>query len=295
MTQDNGTQGHPLTTLQQAQGAESETRDARVFDFEEGEIILIDKPYDWTSFDVVNFIRALIKRFRGIHKLKVGHAGTLDPLATGLLILCTGRKTKQIDDFQARIKTYTGTMLLGQTTPSFDLETEPDAFFDTAKITDEDLEHARQTFIGEIKQFPPKYSAVKIKGKRAFTYARSDKEVELKARDVTIEDFKIDSSEFPKINFEVTCSKGTYIRSLVSDFGKQLGNGACLMELRRTRIGDLKVEDAWQLEDLKKEIMMDEYTAQDTGQKNTGHERYTISSRNKSQKPESNDMNQESI
>ena len=257
MTRDtgHGTQEPPLATLRQAQGAESETQDTKFFDFEEGEVILVDKPYDWTSFDVVNLIRALIKRFRGIPKLKVGHAGTLDPLATGLLILCTGRKTKQIDDFQARVKTYTGTILLGQSTPSFDLETEPDAFFDTSNITAEDLERARQAFIGEIKQFPPKYSAVKIKGKRAFTYARSDKEVELKARDVTIDDFKIDSSEFPKIKFEVTCSKGTYIRSLASDFGKHLGNGACLVDLRRTRIGDLKVEDAWKLEDLKEAIM----------------------------------------
>ena len=232
-----------------------ETSEKLDFDFEEGEIILVDKPYDWTSFDVVNLIRALIKRFRGIHKLKVGHAGTLDPLATGLLILCTGRKTKQIDDFQARVKTYTGTMLLGQTTPSFDLETEPDAFFDTSNISEEDIESARQKFIGEIKQYPPKYSAVKIKGKRAFTYARSDKEVELKARNVSIEDFKIDSSEFPKLKFEIKCSKGTYIRSLASDFGKQLGNGACLVELRRTRIGDFKVEDAWKLEELKEAIM----------------------------------------
>lgn len=231
------------------------TRDTKFFDFEGGEVMLVDKPYDWTSFDVVNLIRAVIKRFRGIPKLKVGHAGTLDPLATGLLILCTGRKTKQIEDFQARVKTYTGTMLLGQTTPSFDLETEPDAFFDTSNITAEDLERARQTFIGEIKQFPPKYSAVKIKGKRAFTYARSDKEVEMKARDVTIDNFKIDSSEFPKIKFEVTCSKGTYIRSLASDFGKELGNGACLVELRRTRIGDFRVEDAWKLEELKQAII----------------------------------------
>ena len=255
MTQDDGTQKHPMTTLRQAQDAEIGAPETRAFDFEEGEIILVDKPYDWTSFDVVNLIRALIKRFRGIAKLKVGHAGTLDPLATGLLILCTGRKTKQIDDFQARVKTYTGTMLLGQTTPSFDLETEPDAFFDPSNISKEDIERVRKTFIGEIKQFPPKYSAVKIKGKRAFTYARSDKEVELKARDVTIDDFKIDSSEFPKLKFEVTCSKGTYIRSLASDFGKRLGNGACLVDLRRTRIGDFKVEDAWKLEELKEAIM----------------------------------------
>lgn len=223
--------------------------------FEEGEIFLIDKPIDWTSFDVVNFVRALIKRFHGIRKLKVGHAGTLDPLATGLLIICTGRMTKQIDEYQAKIKTYTGTILLGQTTPTFDLESEPDAFFPTEDITPEQIDEARKKFIGDIKQYPPKYSAIKIKGKRAFDYARSDEEIELKARDIHIEDFKISMERFPELDFEVTCSKGTYIRSLANDLGKELGNGACLKSLRRTRIGHLKVEDAWQLEDLKQMII----------------------------------------
>lgn len=226
-----------------------------MFNFEDGEVILIDKPTDWTSFDTVNFIRALIKRFYKIPKLKVGHAGTLDPLATGLLILCTGKKTKQIDEYQAKIKTYTGTILLGQTTPTFDLESEPDQTFSTEGITAEQIESAKQKFIGDIKQYPPKYSAIKIKGKRAFDYARSDEEIELKAREIHIENFSLNLDRFPELDFEVTCSKGTYIRSLAHDLGKELGNGACLKSLRRTRIGDFHVEDAWQLEDLKQHII----------------------------------------
>ena len=232
-----------------------------MFYVEEGAVFLVDKPMDWTSFDTVNFVRALFKRFYGIRKLKVGHAGTLDPLATGLLILCTGPMTKQIEDFQAQVKTYTGTMILGQSTPTYDLESEPDAFFPTADITPEQLEAARLKFVGDIKQHPPKYSAIKIKGKRAFDYARSDEEIELKARDIHIDDFKLNLDRFPEIDFEVTCSKGTYIRSLAHDFGRELGNGACLKSLRRTRIGEFQVESAWQLEDLKNEIIAtgDEY------------------------------------
>ena len=222
---------------------------------DEGAVFLIDKPLDWTSFDTVNFIRSLFMRFYGVRKLKVGHAGTLDPLATGLLILCTGPMTKQIEDFQAQVKTYTGTMILGQTTPTFDLESDPDNFYPTEGITAEQIDQARQQFIGDIKQYPPKYSAIKIKGKRAFDYARSDEEIELKARDIHIDDFKVNMDRFPELDFEVTCSKGTYIRSLANDFGKALNNGACLKTLRRTRIGDFHVEDAWQLEDLKQAII----------------------------------------
>jgi len=221
----------------------------------EGEVILIDKPLDWTSFDTVNFIRSLLNRCYGIRKLKVGHAGTLDPLATGLLILCTGKMTKQIDAYQAQVKTYTGTILLGQTTPTYDLESEPDAFYPTDGITAEQIEAARVQFIGDLKQYPPKYSAIKIKGKRAFDYARSDEEIELKARDVRIDDFKLSLERFPELDFEVICSKGTYIRSLANDFGKALGNGACLTSLRRTRIGDFRVEDAWPLEKLRQYIV----------------------------------------
>lgn len=226
-----------------------------MFYVEEGTVFLIDKPIDWTSFDTVNFIRSLFMRFYGIRKLKVGHAGTLDPLATGLLILCTGPMTKQIEDFQAQVKTYTGTMILGQTTPTFDLESDPDYFYPTEGITAKQIDQARQQFIGDIKQYPPKYSAIKIKGKRAFDYARSDEEIELKARDIHIDDFKVNMDRFPELDFEVTCSKGTYIRSLANDFGKALNNGACLKTLRRTRIGDFHVEDAWQLEDLKQAII----------------------------------------
>ena len=226
-----------------------------MFHFEEGEVFLVDKPLDWTSFDVVNLVRSVIKRFHGIRKLKVGHAGTLDPLATGLLIICTGRMTKQIDNFQAQEKVYTGTMLLGQTTPTFDMESEADAFYSTDNITIDMMEDARKSFIGDIMQRPPKFSAIKINGKRAFDYARSDEEVALKERLVHIDDFKLDYTNFPKIEFEVKCSKGTYIRSLVNDFGKKLGNGACLISLRRTKIGEFSVNDARKLEDLKKEII----------------------------------------
>lgn len=226
-----------------------------MFHFEEGEVFLVDKPLDWTSFDVVNLIRSVIKRFHGIRKLKVGHAGTLDPLATGLLIICTGRMTKQIDNFQAQEKVYTGTMLLGQTTPTFDMESEADAFYSTDDITIDMMEDARKSFIGDIMQRPPKFSAIKINGKRAFDYARSDEEVALKERLVHIDDFKLDYTNFPKIEFEVKCSKGTYIRSLVNDFGKKLGNGACLISLRRTKIGNFSVDNARTLEDLKKEII----------------------------------------
>ena len=227
-----------------------------MFHFEEGEVFLIDKPLDWTSFDAVNLIRAVIKRYHGIRKIKVGHAGTLDPLATGLLVICTGRMTKKIDHFQAQEKVYTGTLLLGQTTPTFDMESEPDAFYPTDGITIEMMEEARKKFIGDIMQRPPKFSAIKIDGKRAFDYARSDEEIALKERLVHIEDFKLDYTEFPKINFEVKCSKGTYIRSLANDFGKELGNGACLISLRRTKIGDFSVENARDLFELKREIQV---------------------------------------
>ena len=162
---------------------------------------------------------------------------------------------KQIDNYQAQVKTYTGTILLGQTTPTFDLESEPNTFFPTDGITPEQIEAARQQFIGDLKQYPPKYSAIKIKGKRAFDYARSDEEIELKARDVRIDDFKLNLDRFPELDFEVTCSKGTYIRSLANDFGKALGNGACLTSLRRTRIGDFRVEDAWPMEKLRQHIV----------------------------------------
>ncbi|MDY0077989.1 MAG: tRNA pseudouridine(55) synthase TruB [Bacteroidales bacterium] len=214
------------------------------FHFEQGEIILIDKPLDWTSFDVVNFIRSLIKRFHQIHKLKVGHAGTLDPLATGLLIICTGKMTKQIQQFQDQSKHYTGTFRVGETTPSCDKETEVDGRFPTEHITAELLESVRKQFLGLQQQFPPIYSAVKVDGKRAFKYAREQKEVKLASREVEIYDFQIDAKNFPELAFSVHCSKGTYIRSLAFDFGKALESGAYLTSLRRTHIGDFSVDNA---------------------------------------------------
>lgn len=223
--------------------------------FQAGEVILIDKPSDWTSFDVVNFIRSLIKRFHGIGKLKVGHAGTLDPLATGLLILCTGKQTKQIDNYQGMDKIYTGTMKLGITTPTYDLESEADAHFSVDSITLEQIEEIRKQFIGDIEQIPPIYSAIKIDGKRAFDYARKKEDVKLMPRPVRINEFTIETTNFPELSFYVSCSKGTYIRSLVHDFGKSLQNGACMTSLRRTQIGDFSIENAWKLEDFKKLII----------------------------------------
>ncbi|MGR3809800.1 tRNA pseudouridine(55) synthase TruB [Jiulongibacter sp. NS-SX5] len=205
---------------------------------EQGCVVLVDKPLEWTSFDVVNKIR-----YSGKFK-KVGHAGTLDPLATGLLILCIGRKTKQIESFQAQEKEYTGKLVLGKTTPSIDLETEFDAEYPTDHITKEQLEEARKAFIGDIEQTPPIHSAIKVKGKRAYEAARKGEDIKLKSRVIQITEFEIDVSNFPEIAFRVVCSKGTYIRSLVSDFGKKLESGAYMSELRRTRIGEFDVKDA---------------------------------------------------
>ena len=215
---------------------------------EQGCVILVDKPLEWTSFDVVNKIR-----YAGKFK-KVGHAGTLDPLATGLLILCAGKKTKQIDTYQAQEKEYTGKLVLGKTTPSVDLETEFDAEFPVEHITEEDLETARKSFTGLIEQTPPVHSAVKVKGKRAYQAARKGEEIKLKSRKVEIKEFDIDSTDFPEIGFRVVCSKGTYIRSLVADFGKALNSGAYLSELRRTRIGGFSVENAECVEELADKI-----------------------------------------
>lgn len=225
------------------------------FHFVEGEVLLIDKPTDWTSFDVVNFTRSLIKRFHQIPKLKVGHAGTLDPLATGLLILCTGKMTKSIQEFQDQDKVYTGTIKLGMTTPSYDLESEADATFPTENISPEMIEHARQSMLGEQMQMPPIYSAIKIDGKRAFLYARKNKDVKLEPRAIRINQFDVDTDRFPEIDFVVGCSKGTYIRSLAHDFGKALNNGGCLSALRRTHIGEFNVENAWTIEKLKQAII----------------------------------------
>lgn len=227
------------------------------FHFEEGELLLIDKPIEWTSFDAVNFIRSFLKRTNNIQKLKVGHAGTLDPLATGLLLICTGRLTKQIQELQDMDKVYTGSMLLGQTTPSYDLETEPDAIFPIVGITPENLEQARLQFIGEIEQTPPIFSAIKIDGKRAFLYARKNQDVIMKSRNLTIHEFELTSINLPEISFRVSCSKGTYIRSLIHDFGAALNNGACLTSLRRTHIGKYAVEDSLTI-DMFRELVLQE-------------------------------------
>jgi tRNA pseudouridine55 synthase len=216
------------------------------FNFAEGELLLVNKPYSWTSFDVVGKLRNSFKPL----KLKVGHAGTLDPLATGLLIICTGKMTKQIDTFQAEEKEYTGTMILGATTPSYDMETEPDAKFDISHINNEQIKVATAPFLGDIQQYPPAHSAIKIDGERLYEKARRGEEVELRLRNVTIREFEITRIELPEIDFRIVCSKGTYIRSLVHDFGKQLNNGAYLSSLRRTRSGNYNVADAWEVMEL---------------------------------------------
>ncbi len=213
-------------------------------DYKEGQVILIDKPLEWTSFQAVNKVRWLIKKSFRIKKIKVGHAGTLDPLATGLLIICTGKFTKKIDTFQAQEKEYTGTFTLGATTPSFDLETEIDQTFAISEITSEKIKEATKQFLGEIKQQPPVFSALKKDGKRLYEFARSGEEVEIPFRTVTISEFEITKVDLPKVDFRVVCSKGTYIRSLANDFGKALDNGAHLSALRRTKIGDYSVENA---------------------------------------------------
>ncbi|MFN5415869.1 MAG: tRNA pseudouridine(55) synthase TruB [Flavobacteriia bacterium] len=223
-------------------------------DFQEGEIILIDKPLTWTSFDAVNKIRWNIKQKLGVKKIKVGHAGTLDPLATGLLIICTGKKTKTIDTIQAEEKTYTGTILLGKTTPSFDLETEYNKEFPTEHITAELMEKVRQSFLGEQQQQPPVFSAKQIDGKRAYEHARAGREIEMKFNTIHISDFKINASRFPEIDFEIKCSKGTYIRSIANDFGQKLNSGGTLIALRRTQSGNFLVENAFTVEDFISKI-----------------------------------------
>lgn len=218
---------------------------------EEGEVILIDKPYEWTSFDVVNKIRTHFKYRRGIKKIKIGHAGTLDPLATGLLILCTGKFTKKIDEYQALEKEYTGTFFLGATTPSSDLESEVDVRFPTEHITAQAIFHVAESFVGVSKQVPPLFSAKKIKGERAYEYARRGDFIEIPAKEINIIEFEIIGIELPCVDFRIVCSKGTYIRSVARDFGEKLHSGAYLSALRRTKIGLFKVEDAFSLEKIQ--------------------------------------------
>lgn len=220
------------------------------FNFTEGEMLLINKPYTWTSFDVVGKIRNSFKPL----KLKVGHAGTLDPLATGLLIICTGKFTKKIDEFQAQEKEYTGTMILGAGTPSYDMETEVDETFDISHIDEQMIRANISQFIGELDQYPPAHSAVKVDGERLYMKARRGENVELKTRKVSISQFEITRIELPEIDFRVVCSKGTYIRSLVHDFGRSLQNVAYLSALRRTKSGDYEVNNAFEVMELVNHI-----------------------------------------
>lgn len=223
-------------------------------DYKEGQVILIDKPLEWTSFQVVNKLRWLIRKQFDIKKIKVGHAGTLDPLASGLLIICTGRFTKKIDTYQAQEKEYTGTITIGATTPSYDLETEVDQSFDISKITPEQILATTEQFTGEIQQQPPIFSALKKEGKKLYEFARKGEAVDIPFRTVTISEFEITKIDLPHIDFRVVCSKGTYIRSLAHDFGKALQNGAHLSSLRRTRIGNFSVDDAIDIATFEAEI-----------------------------------------
>jgi len=217
-------------------------------EFEEGKVLLINKPLRWTSFDAVRKIRNLIRI------KKVGHAGTLDPLATGLLIICTGKYTKKINEYMAREKEYTGTFTLGATTPTYDLESEPVNFKPTDFLTDDIIKDTTSKFTGEIMQVPPAHSAIKVGGKRVYELARQGKEVKLEPRKLTIHEFEIVKIEMPVIHFRVVCSTGTYIRSLANDFGAELGCGGYLSSLCRTRIGEFLLTDAMTIEEFAKHV-----------------------------------------
>jgi tRNA pseudouridine55 synthase len=217
-------------------------------EFEQGQVLLIDKPLQWTSFDVVQKLRNII-RIR-----KIGHAGTLDPLATGLLIVCTGKFTKRINEYMAQEKEYTGTITLGATTPTYDLESEPVNFKPTDAITEETIKEAIKKFIGEIQQIPPAHSAIKIGGKRVYELARQGKEVKLEPRKVTIKEFDISSLVLPIVSFRIVCTTGTYIRSIANDLGAALGCGGHLSSLRRTRIGAFEASQAIPLDELQAKV-----------------------------------------
>ncbi|MEM8506946.1 MAG: tRNA pseudouridine(55) synthase TruB [Bacteroidota bacterium] len=221
-------------------------------DFLEGKILLVDKPLTWSSFQAVNALKWAIRKKFDLKKIKIGHAGTLDPLATGLLILCTGKATKKIPELQDKSKEYTGTFTLGATTPSYDLETKINATYPVTHITDTKIRETTALFLGEISQTPPLFSALKKGGKRLYEFARKGETVQIPARTVAISTFEITDIQLPVIHFRVVCSKGTYIRSLASDFGKALDTGAYLSQLRRTRIGDYHVNKAHTPETFKK-------------------------------------------
>lgn len=208
----------------------------------EGQVLLVDKPLTWSSFQAVNKLKYVLKKAFGLKKFKIGHAGTLDPLATGLLIICTGKFTKRIQEIQAQPKEYTGTFFIGATTPSYDLETEIDMRFPTDLLSEEIVQKTTGQFLGEIDQKPPVFSAIKKDGKRLYEHARAGEEVEIASRKTTIYEFELTRIALPEVDFRVKCSKGTYIRSLAFDFGKALGSGAHLTALRRTKIGDYSVD-----------------------------------------------------
>lgn len=218
-------------------------------DYTEGQVLLIDKALEWTSFDAVNKIRYTIKKKFSLKKIKVGHAGTLDPLATGLLIICTGKFTKKINDYMGMPKEYIGVIKLGATTPSYDLETEIDKTYPIDHITDELIQKARETFLGDQNQIPPIFSAIKKDGKKAYDLARSGEDIQMKSREITIHSLELLRISKDELSFTVNCSKGTYIRSLAFDIGKALQTGAYLQSLRRTKIGELDVEDAVSVDD----------------------------------------------
>jgi tRNA pseudouridine55 synthase len=218
-------------------------------DYKKGQLLLIDKPLNWTSFQVVNKIRWAIRKKFKLKKIKVGHAGTLDPLATGLLVLCTGKMTKKLNELQAEDKEYTGTFTLGATTPSYDLETEIDQNYPTEHIKETDVLETAKNLTGDIFQAPPIYSAIKKDGVRLYELARKGEQTEVERRKVRIEEFEITRIDIPEVDFRVKCSKGTYIRSLANDFGKELGSGAHLTALRRTKSGDLQLGQAMLLEE----------------------------------------------
>ncbi|WP_372950679.1 tRNA pseudouridine(55) synthase TruB [Mariniphaga sp.] len=226
----------------------------KTYDFLGGEVLLFDKDLGWTSFDLVQRVRNGLCRELGIKKLKVGHAGTLDPLATGLMILCTGKSTKLIESFQERKKEYVATLKLGATTPSFDMETEEDSQFDISHVTQELIEKVLQKFLGETEQVPPVFSAVKVKGKRAFDYARNGEDLKLHPKKIVIENIVTESVNLPFVTIRVVCNKGTYIRALARDIGEELKCGAYLTALRRTRIGEFRVENAMSAEYFMKNI-----------------------------------------
>ena len=224
--------------------------------FVEGEVLLFNKAYQWTSFDLVKKVRHILKNKYAFKKLKVGHAGTLDPLATGLLIVCTGRATKRINLFQDQEKEYTAGMVIGKTTPSFDLETAVDAEYRTDHITREMIESTLLTFLGESDQIPPVYSAKFHEGKRAYEYARKGESIELKASKITISEIEIVNYAFPEITIRVKCSKGTYIRSLVRDIGTRLDSGACMISLVRTAIGEYSINNAMSIEEFENKLAL---------------------------------------